>query len=223
MNTVTLEDIPLLWRAESLSCVQSHCIPTGFDALDRALGGGWPRPSLIELLCDEQGIGELRLLLALLRQEPLLQPEPRALDISCRKIVLWLSPPFELHAIALAQYGLTPTEHWVCSISAPSDLQWAMTHALRSGACLAVIAWARTLKPATLRTLKLAAMTGRGIGVLFRPRSEAHVASPATLRIALHRQESALELSILKMRGRRPSIVRIAPSGMDALSSVACV
>lgn len=209
MNSVTLQDIPLLWRAESLASVPSHSIPSGYDALDRALGGGWPAPSLIELLCDEQGIGELRLLLGLFKSAR------DTADVSRRKIVLWLAAPFELHAIALAQYGLVPEDHWLCSASQPADLQWAMTQALRSGACLAVIAWARNLKPAVLRSLKLAAMTGRGVGVLFRPVSEARIASPATLRIALRREASALELSILKMRGRRPSIVCIPPSDAD--------
>lgn len=215
MNTVALTDIPLLWRAHSLASLQSHCVPTGYATLDRALGGGWPQPSLIELLGDEQGIGELRLLLGLLRQER------EASDPSARKIVLWLCPPFELHAIALTQYHLVPEDHWVCSVSQPSDLQWAMTQALRSGACRAVIAWARQLKPATLRTLKLAAMTGRGVGVLFRPMSEARTASPATLRMALRLEAPALELSILKLQGRRPSIVRIVPSDADRPSAAA--
>lgn len=208
MNTVTLVDIPLLWRAESLTPLQRNCIPTGFDALDRALGGGWPSPSLIEVLCDEHGIGELRLLLGLLRQ-------PIASDISDRNVVVWLSPPFDLHAVALSQYGLAPADHWLCSVSKPSDLQWAMTQALRSGACLAVIAWARQLKPAALRSLKLAAMAGRSVGVLFRPASEARVASPATLRLSIRAQDSSLEVSILKMQGRRPGVVRIAPADAD--------
>lgn len=214
MNTVTLDDIPLLWRAESLASLQSHCVPSGYPALDHALGGGWPAPSLIELLCDEQGIGELRLLLSLLRQR-------HAPATSSRHIVLWLAPPFELHATALTQYGLVPNDHWICSVSQPADLQWAMTQALRSGACLAVIAWARHLKPAALRSLKLAAMSGRGVGVLFRPMSEARGASPATLRIALRSHSASLELSILKMRGRRPGLVRIDPCDADRTTNLA--
>ncbi|GFE87768.1 translesion DNA synthesis-associated protein ImuA [Steroidobacter agaridevorans] len=209
MTTVTLADIPLLWRAESLASTQDYCIPTGYAALDRALGSGWPLPALIEVLCDEHGIGELTLLLALLRRRSLVA------DTAGRQIVLWLSPPFDVHAAALTQCGLTPEDHWVCPIPQPSDLQWAMTQALRSGACLAVIAWARHLKPAALRTLKLAAMTGRGVGVLFRSTSEARLASPATLRISLRSSAGALDLSILKMQGRRPSTVRIVRSDAE--------
>ncbi|MFC4311588.1 translesion DNA synthesis-associated protein ImuA [Steroidobacter flavus] len=208
MTTVTLAEIPQLWRAESLPSLAAECVPSGDAALDRALGGGWPRPSLIDVLCDAHGIGELRLLLNLLKPA-------RALDASCRPIVLWLSPPHELHAIALTQYGLDPRDHWICDVSQPTDLTWAMTQALRSGACLAVLAWARQLKPAAIRTLRLAAMTGRGVGVLFRSTSEARIASAATLRIALARKEAFLEVSILKMQGRRPSLVRIDVAHMD--------
>lgn len=215
MNTVTLADIPLLWRAESLAPIQAQCVSTGYETLDRVLGGGWPLPSLIELLCDDHGIGELRLLVGLLRQAQ------GASDATSPKIVLWLSPPFELHAIALKQYGLAPDDHWVCSVTQPSDLQWAMAQALRSGACLAVIAWTPHLKPAALRTLKLAAMTGRSVGVLFRPRSESRMASPATLRIALRPQADTLELAILKMQGRRPGVVRIVPADVDRSMSEA--
>ena len=211
MTKITLADIPQLWRGETLAARDDTRVPTGFDVLDRALGGGWPRPALIELLCDAHGIGELRLLLRLLRPASHLEPAQRPL-------VLWLSPPFEVHATALAQYGLAPRDHWVCALSNTNDLQWAMTQALRSGACLAVIAWARQLKPAALRSLKLAALTGRGVGVLFRPTSAAQMASAATLRIALRAQDTLLELSILKIQGRRPCVVQLTPAAIDVTS-----
>ena len=216
MNTISLSDIPQLWRAESLTPAQSNCVSTGFIALDEALGGGWPLPALIELLCDEHGIGELRLLLALLKP----RPTPGVELTNERKIVLWLSPPFELHVIALTQYGMEPADHWVCPVPNAADLQWAMVQALRSGACQTVIAWARTLKPATLRTLKLAALTGRTVGVLFRPSNHARFASPATLRLGLTTDELALKVTVIKMQGRRPCMVRIIPTAVDAPSSV---
>lgn len=202
MNTISLDDIPLLWRADSLAPLQPDAVSTGYETLDRALGGGWPRPALIEVLLDEHGIGELRMLLALLRH-------------TSEKIVLWLSPPFQLHAIALKQYGLRTNDHWVCSVSQPADLTWAMTHALRSGACHTVIAWVGHLKTVRLQSLKLAALSGGSVGVLFRPKSCARIASPATLRLALKPQGHELEVSMIKMQGGRPSVVRIAPGEAD--------
>ncbi len=39
-------------------------LPTGFSLLDAQLpGGGWPQGALTEILCDEQGFGEVSLLL----------------------------------------------------------------------------------------------------------------------------------------------------------------
>lgn len=202
---VALEDIPLLWRAQSMAPHRGQCVPTGYALLDRALGGGWPSPSLIELLCDEYGGGELRLLLGLL-----------AVERADRRVVLWLSPPFELHAIALAQYGSSPGDHWICSVSQPQDLQWAMTQALRSGACRLVIAWAPRLKPAALRSLKLATQAGHTIGVLFRPRRAARTASPATVRLELKPRGMTLDVTVLKMQGRPPGVVHLTPSEADA-------
>src|SRR6476619_4914417 len=58
---------PWFWRGDDLAFVAST-LPTGYEALDRELpGGGWPRGQLIELLADDQGIGELRLLVPALR------------------------------------------------------------------------------------------------------------------------------------------------------------
>lgn len=199
MDAITLDDIPLLWRAESLVPLKRTCRSTGYPALDDALGGGWPIPSLIELLCDEQGIGELRLLLGLL--------DPCDTDASHAKTVLWLAPPFELHAISLAQHGLEVQQHWVCAVERPADLHWAMTQALRSGACHAVIGWASRLPPVALRSIKLAASAGQSVGVLFRPARVARTASPATARLQLTARPQALEVSVLKAQGRRPRIV----------------
>jgi protein ImuA len=216
MNRIALEDIPLLWRAQSLATPQDQCVPTGYAALDEALGGGWPLPSLIELLSDEAGMGELRLLLGLLQRG---EQTSNALRVVDRKIALWLSPPYEVHAVALAQYGLTPSQHWLCSISSAADLQWAMSQALRSGACHTVLAWAARLQPAALRTLKLAAHTGGTVGVLFRSAQDARVASPATLRLRLEAHDGAIQIAILKMRGRAPRVIHILPDESSVLTS----
>ncbi len=75
-----------LWRArerESDSGAAAAAgLPTGYAALDRCLpGGGWPRQGLIEILSDQRGIGELRLLLP-------------ALAALCREPGATESPPY---------------------------------------------------------------------------------------------------------------------------------
>ncbi len=214
MDAIALDDIPLLWRGESLAPHRRTTRASGCAALDEALGGGWPAPSLIEVLCDSHGIGELRLMLGVLKSEGL----PAGIAASA---ILWISPPFELHAIALMQQGFNPHRHWVCAVDTPADLRWAMAQGLRSGACHAVIGWAAHLSMAALRSLKLAAVAGGSVGVLFRPTSAARIASPATVRVQLTPRPHALEVSLLKVQGRRPSVLVLADGhGTDAADPV---
>ena len=54
---------PSLWRADQLAQSATRCMDTGFAALSAQLpGGGWPLGTLVELLLQQHGIGELRLL-----------------------------------------------------------------------------------------------------------------------------------------------------------------
>src|SRR5919197_5979013 len=84
-----------LWRGAALATAVAT-VPSSFAALDVELpGGGWPRQGLTELLTDEQGIGELGLVL------PTLARLTRA-----GKRVVWVGPPHEPYAPALAAAGM---------------------------------------------------------------------------------------------------------------------
>ena len=110
-----------LWRARetgsSAAAVAPAGLPTGYAALDRCLPGmGWPRQGLIEILSDQRGIGELRLLLpalaALCRDEGAADegyPPPRpdhagsAMPSHDRGSVLGWSNPRDPHALRRLQ------------------------------------------------------------------------------------------------------------------------
>ena len=63
---------PSLWRASQLGQGATRCLDTGFAALSAQLpGGGWPSGSLIDLLVQQPGSGELRLLAPALVQDAL--------------------------------------------------------------------------------------------------------------------------------------------------------
>lgn len=52
-----------VWRASELAIARSTAQTTGYDLLDRELPDrGWPRSALIELLVQQNGIGEMQLL-----------------------------------------------------------------------------------------------------------------------------------------------------------------
>lgn len=197
MRAITLEQIPHLWRADALTAAAPQCVSSGVDALDQVLGGGWPVPGLLEVVCDQSGVGELQLLL------PLIRTVSMASTAIC-KPVLWINPPFEPHAIALAQRELDSAQHWCLQNLSVRDAHWAAEQSLRSGACAMLLCWLQDLNMSSLRRLKLAAGAGACIGVLFRSKHAAAQPTPANLRLSFMATAVGLQVEVLKVQGRRP-------------------
>jgi len=188
--------IPNVWRAQSLA-PEASLTTTGFAALDEALGGGWPKAAMIELLTDVYGIGELQLILMLLRAPvPPDMPAP---------VIAWINPPYEPSAVALAQQGLLDRPHWLITTTSTQDALWSMEQTLKAGACAAVLAWVSSITTASLRRLKLATATGQTCAVLFRPSAASTEPSPAHIRLMLVPRGPRLGVRVLKARSRKPT------------------
>jgi protein ImuA len=149
--------IPNVFRARSVRSSTRKTLPTGFDALDAALLGGWPHPALIEILIDAYGIGELRMLLPLLRSLASINSSP---------LIVWLNSPYLPNAVALEQSGVHAT-NWVSRDLSERDLLWISEQCLRSTASSAVLAWSKAPSTAALRRLKLAAASTSSVGSCF--------------------------------------------------------
>jgi hypothetical protein len=188
---------PGVWRGVD-SGAAFPTIPSGFRRLDERLPGrGWPLQTLVEVLLPASGVGELRLLLPLLRA---LSGE----DAGPRRWIAWAAPPHVPYAPALASAGLDPARMLIVR-SPPGQALWAMEQALRSGACAAALGWVDRAEDSALRRLKLAAEEGGSLGLLFRPAQRAVEHSPASLRLLLEPRDTALDIRILKSRGGAPS------------------
>ena len=198
-----LRDHPArLWRAREQGAVSTapKGLSTGYAELDRCLPGqGWPRQGLIEILADQRGIGELRLLM----------PALAALSAASRGgWIAWVSPPYTPYAPALAAAGLDVAR--VLVVHGAGATEWAMDQALRSEACSAVLGWANPREPQALRRLQLAAEQSHSLAVLFRPLQAGLTPSPAVLRVALPgREAGGLQVRIVKSRGGRPATVHL--------------
>ncbi len=61
---ISAEEIhPSLWRASQLARGRGRMVDTGYPALSTELpGGGWPVGVLVDLLVQQAGVGEMRLL-----------------------------------------------------------------------------------------------------------------------------------------------------------------
>lgn len=194
---------PSLWRASQLAHSTTRCVDTGHPILSNQLpGGGWPTGMLTELLLQQPGVGELRLL------------RPALAQVARRRIVL-LQPPHAPQALALAALGLAPAQLvWVRS-SRVTDALWAAEQILRSGSCGALLFWVAHARGESLRRLHLAAQSGDTLLFLMRPLAAAQDASPAPLRLSLRPAAGGIELGFVKRRGPQrdaPLFLPLTPS-----------
>lgn len=190
---------PALWRASQLARAGEQCVDTGYSTLSRQLpGGGWPTGSLIDLLVQQAGIGEMRLL------APALVKVSGSTDAGrprgARRIVL-LQPPHPPQTLGLAGMGLAPSSLlWVKSQSS-ADALWAAEQVLKSGSCGALLFWAAHMRPESLRRLHLAAQGGHTLFCMLRPLAASQDASPAPLRLSLRPAAGGIEIGFVKRRG----------------------
>jgi len=215
-----------VWRADQLGHSTLAGLASGFAQLDAELpGGGWPIGLPTELIAREPGIGELRLLVPVLRR---LTRE--------RKVVILLGPPHVPYAPALAAFGIDLDYLIVVQAVQAADRLWAVEQVLRSASFGALLAWlpqGRT-RPEHLRRMQLAAQGARGPIFLFRDLPAQFEASPAPLRLLLlPRPQQQISVQILKRRGpllaralildlpQSPNTLRPSRTTRSGLSAVA--
>jgi len=207
LREVSIADIladARVWKLKDASAAPARPVwSTGSSSLDARLpGGGWPTASLIEVLLDETGLGEVQLFL------PALAACQRSTQGSSEAPwLVWIAPPHEPYAPALAQQGIELGRLLVVRPSTATEALWAAEQALSSGVCAAVLLWLKGTDDRWLRRLKLAAEAGGSLGVLFRPARHRFESSPANLRLSLSRGSLCARVDLLKVQGGRPGPV----------------
>ena len=183
-----------VWRADQLGHSAVAALSSGYPKLDRELpGAGWPLGMVTEFITREAGIGELRLLVPMLRQ---LTREG--------KVVILLAPPHIPYAPALANFGIDLKHLIIIQAPNAADRLWAVEQTLKSASFGALLAWLPQdkTKPEHLRRMQLAAQTALGPVFLFRQLAEQYESSPAPLRLLLlPRPNQKIAVQVLKRRG----------------------
>src|SRR5277367_374813 len=196
-----------VWKLKDASAAPARPVwSTGKSALDARLpGGGWPTASLIEVLLDDTGLGEVQLFLpALVECQRRMGQDGSTGDVSW---LVWIAPPHEPYAPALAQQGIELTRLLVVRPASATEALWAAEQALSSGICAAVLLWLQGTDDRWLRRLKLAAEAGGALGVLFRPERHRYESSPASLRVVVTKGSPCASVDLLKVQGGRPGPV----------------
>ena len=185
---------PAVWRADQIARGAAPSLSSGYATLDAELpGAGWPVGALTELIANAPGVGELRLLVPVLRQ---LTRE--------RRVVILLGPPHIPYAPALSGFGIDIDYLILVEAVQAADRIWAIEQALRSASFGALLAWLpqERTRPEHLRRLQLAAHGASGPVFLFRDSRAQFDPSPAPLRMLLQaRAAQRIAVQILKRRG----------------------
>lgn len=179
-----------LWCADQMGSYQAAVIASGHHPLDAELpNGGWPASTLIELLLQQDGIGEMQLLRSAL------------LTVARRRRVVLLQPPHLPQIAAWSAWGL-PTERllWIRP-ERSADALWSAEQILRNGSCGALLFWQAQMHTGALRRLHLAAQGGETLFWMLRPLAAALHPSPAPLRLALRPAAGGIAVAIVKRRG----------------------
>ncbi|MEI6002128.1 translesion DNA synthesis-associated protein ImuA [Paraburkholderia bengalensis] len=205
MSAVMLPEAihPDLWTGNQLARAASRVVPCGDDALAAELpGGGWPRGALTDLLVQQTGCGELRLL------------RPAFERIGSKPVVL-LQPPHNVQPTAFAWWGLDPSNLMMVKAPKTADALWAAEQILRAGTCGALVFWQQHVRPEAVRRLHLAAQTSESLFFMVRPLATTRDASPAPLRLAVRAAKGGVDVQFLKRRGPardEPLFVALTPS-----------
>lgn len=181
---------PGIWRggAEPVSPMRTQA--SGNASLDALLpGGGWPIGSLIEILVENDGLGELGLVL----------PALAALTRSRRRVAI-IAPPYLPYPPALTAAGID-LDHLVQIDADVADSHWSAEQCLRAGCCAAVVHWLPKADYRQLRRLQLAAETGGALAFVFRPAQAMDQSSPAALRLGIFHSKTGTSIEVLKCRG----------------------
>jgi hypothetical protein len=190
VSAIIAEEIhPSLWRASQLARGRGHMVDTGYPALSTELpGGGWPVGALIDLLVQQPGVGEMRLL------------QPALSSLGERSIAL-VQPPHIPDGLGLRYIGLSLDRLLQIKPPTATDALWSAEQILRAGSCGALILWAQHAQSSSLRRLHLAAQSSETLFIMVRPLTAAQDSSPALLRLALRPAAEGLIVDIVKRRG----------------------
>jgi len=217
MNSALAELLhnPLVWRGDQLASTVG-AVPSGFPDLDRELpGGGWPRGNLTELLVDDEGIGELGLVLPALVHL-----------VQGGAWIALVAPPYIPCAPAFAARGIDPGRVVVIATDQDKHRWWAAEQVLRANSAGALLFWPHIVHDQRLHRLQLSAQEGAAPAFVFARTARAAHPSPASLRIRLSAEANHLRVDVFKRRGgvtSRPLLLDVRATAANTSEAVSAM
>lgn len=170
-------------------------IKSGFNALDKALSGGFPPQGVVEIKTP-MGIGELRLMLPYIKAK------------QSDGLIIFVAPPAMLDAEFLVANKIDLKRVLIVEEYDPEKALWVAEQCLRSGSCSAVLLWHKTVSVKQSRRLLLASEQGRSCLLLYRIAESNQARSrgfsiPSHVSMTLTAAPEGIAVAIDKQRGGR--------------------
>lgn len=159
--------------------------PSGIASLDKALGGGWLSGSMNELQVARNFIGELALVLPLLRRS---SPS------------VWINPPAEPYAPGWHAQNMLSSQQYIVRTDKHEDALWALQQNLQAGCMGLVLAWFEHISASAIRKLQHTAQQQQSCVFIFTKPQAQLEARAYTNRLLLSRNGQGLEIELLKRR-----------------------
>ena len=190
-----------IWRLGDEAPKNRNVYSSGLKNLDNFLpGGGWPQIGLIEIIIKHYGLGELQILMPLMRNLT-------AQD----KLLLWICPPYKICTSTLIKAGIDIEKLLIINSEVSTkDALWAAEQALQTQKFGIVLLWHNDVTRNAMHRLLLATKNNNTLGVLFKNKKTEN--SQSSIVLKLERSSSNEFNKIIKNRKIKLQILRMAGS-----------
>jgi len=176
-----------IWRGGDRH-INARSLPTGLTVLDEFLPArGWPQGAVTELQLDGIGIGELKLLLPILKHS------------TTKAWACLVNPPAIPNPHTLCAAGINLERLVIIRNIDRTQALWATEQSLRHGHCAIVIMWQSAIEMTEWRRLQLA--TEKSQSCCFVWQACGRPARHAGLSLRLHGQTNGLIVDLLRGQG----------------------
>ena len=163
-----------IWRLGDETTKNRDVYRSGLKKLDNFLpGGGWPRIGLIEIIVKHYGLGELQILMPLMRNLT-----------THDKLLLWICPPYKICTSTLIKAGIDIEKLLIINSEVRTkDALWAAEQALQTQEFGIVLLWRNDVTRSALHRLLLATKNNKTLGVLFKRKKTEDSQSSMVLKL----------------------------------------
>ena len=186
----------LVWRGQGSPKEIQPKITSDFPRLDQAIGG-WSYGTIVELIHQEHGNGEISLII------PLIKKISNAKDTW----IVLVDPPYIPYAPSFVANNIDLSKILIIEPKKQKESIWAMEQALGTNTCSIVIGWPKAITEQIIRKFKMAARRGNTIGFYLVKPNITLKNSSVSYKIQVSGKPSNIEVTILKT----PSDKKIKP------------